>query len=68
MELDIGMIRGLGTLVVLVAFIGLSLWVCNRRRDNDFAEARLLPFVDDRLPPAGQDPAGMTAAVRSDAP
>ena len=57
MELDIGMIRDLGTLVVMIAFIGLSLWVFNRRRDRDFAEARLLPFVDDRLPSAGQEPA-----------
>ena len=57
MGMDIGMIRGLGTLVVMIAFIGLSLWVFNRRRDRDFAEARLLPFVDDRLPPAGQDTA-----------
>ncbi|MDR2306528.1 MAG: cbb3-type cytochrome c oxidase subunit 3 [Paucimonas sp.] len=65
MEMDIGMIRGLGTLVVMIAFIGLSLWVFNRRRDRDFAEARLLPFVDDRLPPAGQEPAAMSAAVRS---
>ena len=29
MEIDIGMIRGLGTLVVMIAFIGLSLWVFN---------------------------------------
>ena len=57
MELDIGMIRGVGTLVVMIAFIGLTLWVFNRRRDRDFAEARLLPFVDDRLPSAGQEPA-----------
>jgi cytochrome c oxidase cbb3-type subunit 4 len=57
MEMDIGMIRGLGTLVVMIAFIGLSLWVFNRRRDRDFAEARLLPFDDDRLPPSGQDTA-----------
>ncbi|MDZ5602330.1 CcoQ/FixQ family Cbb3-type cytochrome c oxidase assembly chaperone [Pseudomonas sp. RP23018S] len=57
MELDIGMIRGLGTLVVFIAFIGLTLWVFNRRRDRDFAEARLLPFDDDNLPPAGQEPA-----------
>ncbi len=56
-SLDIGQIRGLGTLVVMIAFIGLSLWVFNRRRDRDFAEARLLPFVDDPLPPAGQEPA-----------
>ncbi|MBC3437528.1 cbb3-type cytochrome c oxidase subunit 3 [Pseudomonas sp. BW16M2] len=59
MDIDIGMIRGLGTLMVMIAFIGLSLWVFNRRRDRDFAEARLLPFVDDRLPPAGQEPAAM---------
>ena len=57
MEMDIGMIRGVGTLVVMIAFIGLTLWVFNRRRDRDFAEARLLPFVDDHLPPAGQEPA-----------
>ncbi|WP_119143170.1 cbb3-type cytochrome oxidase subunit 3 [Pseudomonas reidholzensis] len=57
MSIDIGMIRGLGTLVVMIAFIGLSLWVFNRRRDRDFAEAALLPFDDDRLPAAGQEPA-----------
>lgn len=57
MGMDIGMIRGLGTLVVMIAFIGLTLWVFNRRRDHDFAEARLLPFVDDRLPSARQEPA-----------
>ncbi|MFJ4157640.1 cbb3-type cytochrome oxidase subunit 3 [Pseudomonas sp. NPDC089752] len=57
MDMDIGMIRGLGTLVVMIAFIGLTLWVFNRRRDRDFAEARLLPFVDDRQPAAGQAPA-----------
>lgn len=57
MGMDIGMIRGLGTLVVMIAFIGLTLWVFNRRRDHDFAEARLLPFVDDSLPSAGQEPA-----------
>jgi len=62
MEIDIGMIRGLGTLVVMIAFIGLSLWVFNRRRDRDFAEARLLPFVDDHLPTSGQEPAATTAA------
>jgi hypothetical protein len=31
-EMDIGMIRGLGTLVVMIAFIGLSLWVFNGAR------------------------------------
>ncbi|UVE19338.1 cbb3-type cytochrome c oxidase subunit 3 [Pseudomonas sp. LS44] len=45
--MDIGTIRGLGTLVVLVAFIGLALWVFSSRRKKDFDEATLLPFADD---------------------
>ena len=56
-EMSAGLIRGLGTVVVFVAFVGLTLWVFNRKRTPEFAEARLLPFVDDRLPSAGQEPA-----------
>ncbi|MHC6226543.1 cbb3-type cytochrome oxidase subunit 3 [Pseudomonas sp. X10] len=45
--MDIGMIRGLGTVVVMVAFIGLALWVFSSRRKKEFDEATLLPFADD---------------------
>jgi cytochrome c oxidase cbb3-type subunit 4 len=45
--MDIGMIRGLGTVVVMVAFIGLSLWVFSTRRKSEFDDATLLPFKDD---------------------
>ncbi|MEK1943858.1 MAG: cbb3-type cytochrome c oxidase subunit 3 [Pseudomonas sp.] len=45
--MDIGMIRGLGTVVVMVAFVGLALWVFSGRRKKDFDEATLLPFADD---------------------
>ncbi|WP_412071977.1 cbb3-type cytochrome oxidase subunit 3 [Pseudomonas fluorescens] len=52
-----GMIRGLGTVVVFLAFIGLTLWVFNRKRTPEFAEARLLPFADEPLPDdATQEP------------
>ena len=52
-----GMIRGLGTVVVFVAFVGLTLWVFNRKRNPEFAEARLLPFADELLPEdATQEP------------
>jgi len=58
-EMSTGMIRGLGTLVVFVAFIGLTLWVFSSKRGPEFAQARLLPFADE--PPADnanpQDPA-----------
>jgi len=45
--MDIGMIRGLGTLVVMVAFIGLALWVFSPRRKAEFDDATMLPFADD---------------------
>ncbi|MGF6149855.1 cytochrome c oxidase cbb3-type subunit 4 [Pseudomonas fluorescens] len=49
-EISSGMIRGLGTVVVFVAFVGLTLWVFNGKRSPDFAEARLLPFADEPQP------------------
>jgi len=46
-EMSTGMIRGLGTLVVFVAFIGLTLWVFSSKRGPEFAQARMLPFADE---------------------
>jgi len=45
--MSIGMIRGLGTLVIFIAFIGMLLWVFNGKRKNDFEQAAMLPLVDD---------------------
>lgn len=49
-EMSTGMIRGLGTVVVFVGFVGLTLWVFNSKRGPEFAEARLLPFADEPQP------------------
>lgn len=57
LELSTGMIRGLGTVVVFVAFVGLTLWVFNSKRSPEFAEARLLPFADEPQPDSHQEPA-----------
>ena len=46
-DMSSGMIRGLGTLLVAVAFIGLALWVFSPRRKSEFEDATLLPFKDD---------------------
>lgn len=54
-EFDAGTIRGLGTLVVAIAFIGLSLWVFNNRRNEAFEQARLLPFADEPSPSDDQE-------------
>lgn len=45
--MDIGDLRGLGTLIVAIAFIGMSLWVSSSKRNPDFAEARMAPFADE---------------------
>ena len=54
-EMSSGMIRGLGTVVVFVAFVGLTLWVFNGKRSSEFAEARLLPFADEPQPDSTQE-------------
>jgi cytochrome c oxidase cbb3-type subunit 4 len=45
--MDIGTLRGLGTALVLIAFIGVTLWAYSSRRKKDFDEAANLPFADD---------------------
>ncbi|MGY2292244.1 cbb3-type cytochrome oxidase subunit 3 [Pseudomonas sp. SDO528_S397] len=51
---DAGTIRGVGTLVVAIAFIGLSMWVFSRRRTAEFEQARQLPFADEPSPTDAQ--------------
>ena len=61
-EMSAGLIRGLGTVVVFVAFVSLTLWVFNRKRNPEFAEARLLPFADEPQPDT--TPASETRSTR----
>lgn len=44
--MDIGTLRGLGTLLVLSAFICVVFWAYSGKRKAGFDEAALLPFVD----------------------
>ncbi len=45
--MDIGTLRGLGTLLIMVAFIGLVIWAYSGKRKKSFDEATMLPFADD---------------------
>ncbi|SDR83424.1 cbb3-type cytochrome oxidase subunit 3 [Pseudomonas oryzae] len=45
--MDIGTLRGLGTALVLIAFVGLLLWAFSSRRKKSFDEAANLPFADE---------------------
>ncbi|MEX3772362.1 cbb3-type cytochrome oxidase subunit 3 [Pseudomonas sp. MYb118] len=63
LEMSTGLIRGLGTVVVFIAFVGLTLWVFNGKRNPEFAEARLLPFADEPQPDSTQET--VTRSTRS---
>ncbi|WP_271408316.1 cbb3-type cytochrome oxidase subunit 3 [Pseudomonas sp. Q1-7] len=45
--MDIGTLRGLGTLMVLIATLGVLLWAFSAKRKAAFDEAANLPFADD---------------------
>ena len=45
--MDIGTLRGLGTALVLVAFVGMLIWVFSSKRKKSFDEAANLPFADE---------------------
>lgn len=54
MTIDMETLRGLGTLFLMIAFLGLCAWAFwpgNRRR---FEEDALLPFREDELERAGE--------------
>ncbi|UTW07715.1 cbb3-type cytochrome oxidase subunit 3 [Pseudomonas benzenivorans] len=52
---DIGTIRGIGTAVVFIAFIGVVLWAYSSKRKSSFDEAANLPFADEQKKPDARD-------------
>jgi len=49
MSLDINVIRGILTVLLLIAFSGLCIWAWSRQRQAAFTEAANLPFADDAV-------------------
>ena len=47
--MDINDLRGLSTLFLMVAFIGLCFWAYSSKRKKTFDEAAQLPFADEEL-------------------
>ncbi|WP_242675268.1 cbb3-type cytochrome oxidase subunit 3 [Phytopseudomonas dryadis] len=56
--IDIGFVRGIGTILVFTAFTCVTLWAYSGKRAKAFDEAAKLPFADEPK----------TAASRSDTP
>jgi cytochrome c oxidase cbb3-type subunit 4 len=50
MNMDLPLLRGIITVVLLVAFVGLVIWAWSSKRTTDFEEAALLPLEDDSSP------------------
>ena len=47
--MDAGIWRGLFTLFMFVAFVGIVVWAYSSRRKEDFDEAANLPLQDDEI-------------------
>lgn len=45
--MDVGIINGIITAVLLVAFVGGSIWAFSAKRKKDFDAASRLPLEDD---------------------
>jgi|GEM_PF-120886 len=56
--MDNGLLSGVGTLLIFIAFIGVSIWAFSSRQKKRFEEAAQLPFADEEPTPekgAGRD-------------
>lgn len=47
MDIDINVLRGIATLLVMLAFLGLCGWAYSSKRKTHFDEAAQIPFADD---------------------
>ena len=47
--MDINDLRGLSTVFVMIAFIGLCIWAYSKKRKTTFDEAANIPFADEEL-------------------
>ncbi len=48
--MDINFLRGLATLILFIAFIGMCIWVYSSKRKKGYDEAANLPFAEDDQP------------------
>jgi cytochrome c oxidase cbb3-type subunit 4 len=45
--MDINTLRGIGTILAMLAFIGITMWAYSSYKKKDFDEAAQLPFADE---------------------
>ncbi len=47
--MDINTLRGISTILVMIAFIGICLWAYSSKRKSKFDDAANLPFEDEEI-------------------
>ena len=47
--MDINIIRGITTTILLVLFVGFCFWAFSKKRNKSFSEAELLPFDNETV-------------------
>jgi cytochrome c oxidase cbb3-type subunit IV len=45
--MDINTLRGIATILVMIAFLGIFVWAYSSYKKKDFDEASQLPFADE---------------------
>lgn len=55
MNLDINLVRGLLTLVIFVAFIGIWVWAWSSKRKQSFDASAALPLENDTAQPHSKE-------------
>ncbi len=46
--MDINELRGLATVIVMAAFLGIFWWVFIHKKKEDYHDAEQLPFADEK--------------------
>ncbi|MCB1841770.1 MAG: cbb3-type cytochrome c oxidase subunit 3 [Halioglobus sp.] len=47
--MDINDLRGISTVFMMIAFIGVCIWAYSKKRKQEFDDAANLPFADEEL-------------------
>ncbi|MFD2230498.1 cbb3-type cytochrome oxidase subunit 3 [Alkalimarinus sediminis] len=47
--MDINTLRGISTILVMIAFISICLWAYSSKRKKNFDDAANLPFEDEEI-------------------
>tara|TARA_R110001592_G_scaffold83616_2_gene247636 strand:- start:17928 stop:18095 length:168 start_codon:yes stop_codon:yes gene_type:complete len=53
--MDQGTLQGIGTILAIIAFLGVCWWAFSSHKKKDFEEAAQLPFSDEQESPQNED-------------